>query len=148
MGKPGQKRHRPRKIEGIHQTMQEMAHECVTGAEFGASTVEHAGTLRLSIVNHDMIRNKNQRQIWSRNEEPALLLLECEGKGGEKLLLNEEDITPKLNGSNVNEGESNIWYIDNGASSHMSGQHSKFLELDEGITGQVRFGDGSTVDIK
>lgn len=37
--------------------------------------------------------------------------------------------------------------MDNEASNHMTGQHSKFKELDEGFTGQVRFGDGSTVNI-
>lgn len=30
----------------------------------------------------------------------------------------------------------------------MSGQKSKFNELDETITGKVKFGDGSTVEIK
>lgn len=42
--------------------------------------------------------------------------------------------------------ESNVWYLDNGA--HMTGQLSKFKEIDEKVTGQVQFGDGSTVDIK
>lgn len=41
-----------------------------------------------------------------------------------------------------------MWYLDNGASNHMSGQRSKFCTLDESITGQVRFGDGSAVEIK
>lgn len=30
----------------------------------------------------------------------------------------------------------------------MSGQRAKFKHLDEGVTGRVRFGDGSTVEIK
>lgn len=41
-----------------------------------------------------------------------------------------------------------MWYLDNGASNHMTGFRSKFKSLDESITGQVRFGEGSTVDIK
>lgn len=30
----------------------------------------------------------------------------------------------------------------------MIGQRSKFKDLDEGVTGQVKFGDGSIVEIK
>lgn len=44
--------------------------------------------------------------------------------------------------------ETNLWYLDNGASNHMTGQRSKFKELDEKITGRVKFGDGSTIEIK
>lgn len=55
---------------------------------------------------------------------------------------------PKL-GSIVDKGrETNLWYLDNGASNHMTGIRSKFKDLDESVTGQVRFGDGSTVNIQ
>lgn len=43
---------------------------------------------------------------------------------------------------------SNVWYLDNGTSNHMTGDASKFKELDEKVTGRVKFGDGSTVEIK
>lgn len=46
------------------------------------------------------------------------------------------------------EVESTLWYLDNGASNHMTGQYSKFDELDESVVGQVKFGDGSIVQIK
>jgi hypothetical protein len=39
------------------------------------------------------------------------------------------------------------WYLDTGASNHMSGERASFAELDERITGSVKFGDGSTVGI-
>ena len=41
-----------------------------------------------------------------------------------------------------------IWYLDNGARNHMTGNHSNFNKIDETITGKVRFGDDSRIDIK
>ncbi|XP_074326821.1 uncharacterized protein LOC141664765 [Apium graveolens] len=80
------------------------------------------------------------------DDEPTLLMTKC-GQG--ELLLNERNIRPNLlaNGEN-NKEVSNIWYLDNGASNHMTGQKFKFSKLDEKVTGKARFGDGSTVDIK
>lgn len=43
---------------------------------------------------------------------------------------------------------SNVWYFDNGAINHMSGRRSKFKDLNEQVTGQVKFGDGSMMNIK
>lgn len=64
------------------------------------------------------------------------------------VLLNEDSVIPKLSSVNNTGGESNVWYLDNGASNHMIGYCSKFKELDEGVTGQVKCGDGSMVNIK
>lgn len=55
---------------------------------------------------------------------------------------------PKLTDSINNKIESNVWYLDNGASKHMTEEHNKFKELDESVAGKVKFGDGSTVKIK
>ena len=41
-----------------------------------------------------------------------------------------------------------MWYLDNGASNHMTGDPSKFRELNSGVTGRVKFGDGSAVQIE
>lgn len=80
------------------------------------------------------------------DDEPALLMAECEQR---KLFLNEMNVSPGLIADGENsKGVSNIWYLDNGASNHMTGQRFKFSELDEKVTGEVRFGDGSTVEIK
>lgn len=81
------------------------------------------------------------------DDEPALLLAKCGEKVDDIILLNKETI-PKLSAHDAISRESNVWYLDNGASNHMTGQRSKFASLDEGIQGQVKFGDGSLVEIK
>lgn len=83
------------------------------------------------------------------DDEPALLLTEHGDKEENMMLLNEEKVTPKLNLHGCKKsGDSNVWYLDNGASNHMTGQRTKFKVLDESVTGQVKFGDGSKVEIK
>ena len=42
----------------------------------------------------------------------------------------------------------NLWYLDNGASNHMSGNRAFFVDLDEEVTGKVRFEDDSRIDIR
>ena len=42
----------------------------------------------------------------------------------------------------------NAWYLDTGASNHMTGDASQFFELNFAVGGTVRFGDGSTVRIE
>ena len=40
------------------------------------------------------------------------------------------------------------WYLDSGAGNHMTGSKAAFSELSDGVTGSVRFGDGSMVEIR
>jgi hypothetical protein len=40
------------------------------------------------------------------------------------------------------------WIFDTGATNHMMGSRAAFSDLDTGITGCVRFGDGSAVRIE
>ena len=40
------------------------------------------------------------------------------------------------------------WYLDSGASNHMTGSKEAFSELDDNVTGTVKFGDGSRVAIR
>ena len=55
---------------------------------------------------------------------------------------------PKLHLTGDSESSRDLWYLDNGASNHMTGDLEMFKTLDEKITGKVKFGDGSTVEIK
>ena len=96
-------------------------------------------------------RDKEQKteiNLAQIDDEPALLLTECDTENKSTLLLNEGNVVPRLDRNKKKEIESNVWYLDNGASNHMTGQRSNFKELDEKVTGHVRFGDSSTVEIK
>ncbi|GJR08094.1 ribonuclease H-like domain, reverse transcriptase, RNA-dependent DNA polymerase [Tanacetum coccineum] len=62
----------------------------------------------------------------------------------EEVLLNEGQIQPRKYATT----DTSIWYLDNGASNHMTGIKSHFRDIDENITGRIRFGDGSYVEIK
>lgn len=62
----------------------------------------------------------------------------------ETVFLNEEKVIP----SRYDTEDNSVWYLDNGASNHMTGNRSYFSELNEGITGRVKFGDNSCVAIK
>ena len=82
------------------------------------------------------------------DDEPALLVAELETSDDRKIMLcNTGSSIDKLDVMST-EDEDNTWYLDNGASNHMTGHREKFKNLDESITGQVKFGDGSLVHIK
>ncbi|GKB97075.1 hypothetical protein Tco_0983212 [Tanacetum coccineum] len=62
--------------------------------------------------------------------------------GEQKVSLHEEDVGYKETNMDC------VWYLDNGASNHMTGVREHFKELDEEVSGKVRFGDGSYIEIK
>lgn len=74
-----------------------------------------------------------------------LLLQEARGEG---VYLYEGGVLPELHLTSGGGSSGDVWYLDNGASNHMTGDLEKFRTLDEKITGKVRFGDDSTVEIK
>ncbi|XP_051115703.1 uncharacterized protein LOC127240896 [Andrographis paniculata] len=78
----------------------------------------------------------------TQDEEPYLLLGFCQDKTTMKVLLNEDRVST---GSNNDKASEDAWYLDNGAS---TGIKEHLAELNENVTGQVRFGDGSMVQIK
>jgi hypothetical protein len=92
--------------------------------------------------------------------EPAVLMDETIFESGqsEQLLsekvqtkklvyLHEAVRDPELLFTGDGESSEDLWYLDNGASNHMSGNRHKFRDLDTSIGGKVRFGDGSSVEI-
>ena len=46
------------------------------------------------------------------------------------------------------EGKKNVWYLDSGASNHMTGHKELFTEIDDTISGEVTFGDSSKIPVK
>ena len=57
------------------------------------------------------------------------------GHDDEAVFLNEEKVFPKRTTGGV-------WYLDTGASSHMTGTKEAFTVLDASVHGTVKFGDG------
>jgi hypothetical protein len=64
---------------------------------------------------------------------------------GEQVFLNEERAHVELR--RAPHDKDPAWYLDTGASNHMTGDAGMFAELDKSVSGKVRFGDGSIVDI-
>ncbi|WVZ62734.1 hypothetical protein U9M48_012444 [Paspalum notatum var. saurae] len=78
-------------------------------------------------------------------DQPALLMataVEEAVTAPHVIHLNEKEVFPV-----VCEDES-LWYLDTGASNHMTGQRSALAHLDDTVRGTVRFGDGSVVEIQ
>jgi hypothetical protein len=65
---------------------------------------------------------------------------------GGHVFLNEQRaiVTP----SHACEQGSQVWFLDTGATNHMTGAADAFADLDRSVTGKVRFADGSVVDIR
>lgn len=59
----------------------------------------------------------------------------------QSVYLNEKKVVPQ-------EAPRNRWYLDTGASNHMTGDRGAFATLDESVSGVVKFGDGSSVQIQ
>ena len=64
----------------------------------------------------------------------------------EVVYLNEKNVKPQEFESGTD--SERVWYLDNGASNHMTGNQNYFKNIDETISGKVRFGDDSRIDIK
>ncbi|XP_076911757.1 uncharacterized protein LOC143569828 [Bidens hawaiensis] len=83
----------------------------------------------------------------AQEEEPTLYLTVLGEETPMMVMLNENQVIPGQDETGI-KGSRDMWYLDNGASNHMTGIKESFFELDEGVTSQLRFGDGSKVQIK
>ncbi|KAI3813170.1 hypothetical protein L1987_17887 [Smallanthus sonchifolius] len=86
---------------------------------------------------------QEQSNLVQEDVEPTLLMAVNEDKKIEEIFLN-----GRIEPSKYTTADESLWYLDNGASNHMTGVQEHFQELDENITGNVRFGDGSYVEIR
>ncbi|XP_022983366.1 uncharacterized protein LOC111481973 [Cucurbita maxima] len=70
-----------------------------------------------------------------------------EAPTGEPIQLKEERVFAHID-ERGEQQEHRRWVLDTGATNHMTGAKSVFSELDSGIRGTVKFGDGSVVEIE
>nr|GEV37832.1 zinc finger, CCHC-type [Tanacetum cinerariifolium] len=94
---------------------------------------------------------KEKSNLVKEDLEPTLLMaiLEDSDEGNQVKEVEEQKVS--LHEEDVGYKETNMdsqWYLDNGASNHMTGVREHFKELDEKVSGKVRFGDGSYIKIK
>ena len=70
-------------------------------------------------------------------------------KGHNKALkdVNLDEPRTQVHLGRVGGGQEQLWYLDSGASNHIMGSKEAFSELDDNMTGTVKFGDGSKVTI-
>ena len=69
---------------------------------------------------------------------------EAEDRGGRVVL----DEPCRGSTSSEQRRQEELWYLDTGASNHMTGNRAAFSELDTGVVGTMKFGDNSGVDIQ
>jgi hypothetical protein len=89
--------------------------------------------------------------------EPSVLFAEMEvlntGKSSQfrvhsKMCLNGGSMQHELHFTGNRGSTGDTWYLDSGASNHMTGDLKKFKDIDTDFSGKVKFGDGSSVDIQ
>ncbi|XP_035840327.1 uncharacterized protein LOC118487519 [Helianthus annuus] len=92
----------------------------------------------------DRMKKQDEANLAKNDDfDPSLFMMRCDQ---ETVFLNEEWVNPKR--FETEPMEKDTWYLDNGASNHMTGNRAYFFELNERVTGKVKFGDGSCIDIR
>nr|GEZ47533.1 zinc finger, CCHC-type [Tanacetum cinerariifolium] len=92
-----------------------------------------------------------QSNLVEEDLEPTLLMAILEDSDEEKQVKEVEEQKVSLHEEDVGYKETNmdsLWYLDHGASNYMTVVREHFKELDEKVSGKVRFGDGSYIEIK
>lgn len=102
--------------------------------------------------NRRMPKHTEQAHLTQADDdEPTLLmaqvcaLTEASVGVGIDVVLNE--VHAQVHLGHKEDTHEDAWYLDTGASNHMSGCQASFAEMDEGVTGSVKFGDSSLVQI-
>ncbi|KAD4584276.1 hypothetical protein E3N88_21877 [Mikania micrantha] len=86
---------------------------------------------------------EGEANLAREDEDHTVLMAAC---SKELIMLNEENVFP--NRYAEDKSDADTWYLDNGASNHMTGNKEYLCELDEKTARKVKFGDGSAVEIK
>ena len=70
-------------------------------------------------------------------------------EGHDKALkaVNLDELRAQVHLGRVGGEQEQRWYLDSGASNHMTGSKASFSELDDDVIGTVKFGDGLRVAI-
>ena len=72
-------------------------------------------------------------------------VMAVEGHGKALKAINLDELRTQVHLERVGDEQEQWWYLDSGASNHMTGSKEAFSELDGNVTGTVKFGDGSRV---
>ncbi|XP_076895626.1 uncharacterized protein LOC143548305 [Bidens hawaiensis] len=88
-------------------------------------------------------RTEGEANLVRVDDDTTLLMVKSTQ---DLVMLNEEKVFPSEYVKDST--EKGTWYLDNGASNHMTGERIYFSELDEKTIGRVKFGDGSSVEIR
>ena len=59
-----------------------------------------------------------------------------------------DELRAQVHLGRVGGGQEQRWYLDSGASNHMTGSKAAFSEFDDNMTGTMKFSDGSRVAIR
>ncbi|GJT41272.1 ribonuclease H-like domain, reverse transcriptase, RNA-dependent DNA polymerase [Tanacetum coccineum] len=111
-------------------------------ASLGHTMEDETLVRKLLNVVPDRTKPNEQSNLVEEDLEPTLLMAILEDEEEQNVSLHEEDVGYKET------NKDSLWYLDNGASNHMTGIREHFKELDEKVSGKVRFGDGSYIEIK
>nr|GEZ86711.1 zinc finger, CCHC-type [Tanacetum cinerariifolium] len=116
--------------------------QCYNCQEYGHYASECKNPRRERNHENNLIREHH-------NAEPALLLSTFKSNGDSgRVLLNEENVTLQLRTHCAALNRSRVWYLDTGASNHMTGDKYKFKNLNEIVQGYVKFRNEIKVKIK
>ncbi|GJV14939.1 hypothetical protein Tco_1360262, partial [Tanacetum coccineum] len=83
--------------------------------------------IKTKIVDEHLQRN-HEANLTQNDDEPALLLA-VRHEVKEEVFSNEKHLTLKLRNLNEESNTSKVWYLDNGARNHMTGDRETFSDI-------------------